>query len=265
MAGLIEQLPQNIVYFVALGTLPSLIWLGYYLKKDKHPEPRGMILRVFFLGAAVTIPVIFVEQGASELFSLLSLSPVFFWLLYFILGVAFFEEIFKYLVARIAAFSSKEADEPVDIMLYMIVAALGFAAFENILLLSRLAPVSPLSDLVVVTSFRFVGATFLHALASGLFGYFLALSFYTRKKTYNLHFSIGLITATILHGLFNFYIYRIGEELSALEQQGLYTSEEINFFYFLYLLFPTIILIGLALFVSLGFKKLKRLKNVTEV
>jgi RsiW-degrading membrane proteinase PrsW (M82 family) len=42
-------------------------------------------------------------------------------------------EIFKYLVVRFKVIKNPAFDEPTDIMLYMIIAALGFAAVENIL------------------------------------------------------------------------------------------------------------------------------------
>ena len=57
-------------------------------------------------------------------------------LLYIFLGVATIEEIAKFLVIKIKVLKSSELDEPLDIPLYMIIAALCFAAVENILVLS---------------------------------------------------------------------------------------------------------------------------------
>ena len=139
---------------------------------------------------------------------------------------------------RFAVYKDKALDEPVDVMLYMIIAALGFAAFENILILFGLGASSPISSILALTLVRLVGATFLHALASGTFGYFLARSFFDTKKKY-LYVAVGLFVATLLHGLFNFYI---------LEVEGVAK-----------LVVPAIILIGLAIFVSISFKQLQKI------
>ena len=136
--------------------------------------------------------------------------------------------------------NAKEVDEPVDFMVYMIVAGLGFAAFENILILLGLGPQAPLSDIVSLSILRLVGATFLHALASGTLGYFLAMAV-LRTRWSKLYFAAGLLLVTLLHGFFNIYIIK-GEGISQI-------------------VFPLIILIGLALFTRFGFKQLKSLKG----
>jgi len=83
--------------------------------------------------------------------------------------------------------------------------------------------------------------TFLHALASGTFGYFLAHSFFDPKKKY-WYVVAGLFLATLLHGLFNFYILK-GEEAAKL-------------------LIPAVILLGLAIFVSFGFRQLQKITKL---
>ena len=152
----------------------------------------------------------------------------------------------KFLVVRIGVFRSSVLDEPVDIMLYMIISALGFAAFENILLLFRLVELYPLSDIFLVNGIRFVQAIFLHALASGFVGYFLARSLLAKKNRF-LIFSIGFIIAVSLHAVFNLYIFIVGD-------QGLF-----------FLLLPTIPLMFLGIFISFGFRQLKKLKALSLI
>jgi RsiW-degrading membrane proteinase PrsW (M82 family) len=122
----------------------------------------------------------------------------------------------------------------------MIIAGLGFAALENILLLFRLIQTYPASDIFLVNMIRLVEAVFLHALVSGLFGYFLAFSF-LKKKRRGLLFLFGFLSATLLHGLFNFYIFYIGGQS------------------FFLLLLPVIPLAAIAVFISFGFRQLKNL------
>ena len=229
---------MNYPLFLLFGLVPSLIWLAFYLRKDVHPEPNSVIQKVFLLGMLATLPAIALELGLRSLFSFLPFSEGVILILYIFLGVALVEEILKFLVVRFAVYKDKALDEPVDVMLYMIIAALGFAAFENILILFGLGASSPISSILALTLVRLVGATFLHALASGTFGYFLARSFLDTKRKY-LYVAAGLFVATLLHGLFNFYI---------LEVQGAAK-----------LVIPAIILIGLAIFVSMSFKQLQKI------
>jgi len=225
------------IYLLYLfGFLPSIIWLLFYLRKDAHPESNRMILRIFFFGVLAAFFAIFLEKG----FQAITANS----LLIIFLGGAFIEEYLKYLVVRVGVFHNSEMDEPPDLLLYMIISALGFAALENILVLSNYHPILTTAKALEVMSWRFVSATFLHALCSGTLGYFLALSFFHIKQRKKI-FPAGLLLVTILHGIYNWSIMNI-------EGLGKF-------------ILPLIILIGLAWFVSYGFKKLKRLKSVCRI
>ena len=141
-------------------------------------------------------------------------------------------------MVRIGVLRTPALDEPLDVMLYMVISALGFAALENVLLLFKLVQIYSISDVFLVNGVRFIQAIFLHALVSGLFGYFIALSL-LRKRAGKWLFMAGLGIATLLHGLFNFYIFTIGAK-------GIF-----------YLLFPVAPLLILAAFVSIAFRRLK--------
>ena len=221
-------------YFLYLfGFLPSIIWLLFYLRKDVHPESNRAVLKIFFYGMLIAFAAIFLEIGFKKISSNL--------LLYIFIGGAMVEECLKYLVIKFKVLRSSELDEPVDIILYMIIAGLGFAALENILILINYHPFLELPKTLEIITLRFLTATFLHALCSGVVGYFLAISFFNIRKQKKLLLT-GLGIATILHGLYNLSIIKIdGWEKFIL---------------------PIIILMGTALFVSVGFKKLKRLKSI---
>lgn len=144
-------------------------------------------------------------------------------------------------------------------MVYLVSAAMGFAAFENILLLLRMGPVYPVSVIVETTVFRFIGATFLHVLASAILGYFIARAMWSISEHPLWARLKGFFFATLLHGLFNFYIYTGGEKLHIIKGDSETLSERTLLY--LYLLIPTIILIGLAFFVSVAFQRLKQAKK----
>jgi len=242
---------MSYLLYLIFGLAPSIIWLLYYLQKDVHPESNKMVLKIFFWGVLAAFPVLIIEVLISSGLARLNLPAGLLLFLNFFIGVAFTEEGVKYLVVKGEVLRDQEFDEPVDAMLYMIIAALGFAALENILVLIPIRQeVFLFSEIfrqtATISFFRFVGATFLHALCSGLVGYFLALSFWETKKRTRLVIS-GLTIAIILHGLFNLFIIIMGKD------------------FWLSFISIIIILVGLSFFVSFGFRKVKKLRSVCKI
>jgi RsiW-degrading membrane proteinase PrsW (M82 family) len=252
------------IIFIIFGLLPSIIWLLFYLRKDAHPESNAMVLKIFFYGMIAAIMAALVEIGASISLAFLA-APVTKTFIYFLFSefivIALVEECSKFLIVRQKVISHSEFDEPLDAMLYMVIIALGFAAFENTLVLfSSLYPSkgiiiagmnSIIKDTILISSLRFLGATFLHALASGVVGYFLALSFLNSKKKLNLIIK-GLGLAALLHGLFN---------ISIIVFEGGVRDQNI-FLSYSAVVFLIIFLSLLAFFVSKAFVKLKKFKSI---
>lgn len=230
--------------YIFFGLAPSVIWLLFFLRKDSHPESNSTILKVFFWGMLAAIPTALIELGIAEELQKFNLPPAFARLIYIFVGIALVEEIFKYLVVNKKILRNPEFDEPIDIMLYMIISALGFAALENLLILFPLSHPFQFLETFAVSSFRFVGATFLHALSSGLLGYFLAISFFEPKNRTKLFFK-GLLAATFLHGLYNLSIMEIGSGFK--------------------FAIPIVVLIGLVIVISLSFKKVERMKSICNL
>jgi len=197
----------NYFLFLVLGLLPSLIWLIFYLKEDKNPEPKAMILKIFVYGMAITVIVGCLEYGLGRLLPLANFPD---WLqsfIYLFIIIALTEEAAKYLVVRFTAFKSQEFDEPVDAMIYMMVAGLGFAAVENILILFPTTPPNVFQQAIFILIARFLSATLLHALTAANIGFFAACGFFKKKKRFR-YVLIGLTISVILHGIYNFGIHR---------------------------------------------------------
>lgn len=229
---------MNYPLFLFFGLTPSIIWLLLYLRKDSHPEPKRFLGKIFLWGMLITIPAIAIELSIKSFVLNIPLQDGLKIALYFFFGVALVEEWLKYIVVRAFVFYKAQLNEAVDVMVYMVVSGLGFAALENIFLLYGLGPFSPVSNIVALSAVRLAGATFLHALASGLFGYFLARALLEPAKGVK-YFAIGLLASSLLHALFNFAI---------LELEG--TAR---------ILFPLVLLAGLAVIVSFLFERLKKL------
>jgi len=253
-------------FYIILGLAPSIIWLLFFLRKDVHPESNRMILKIFFGGMLAAVIAAVIQIGIFSGLSwlgknLVGTFPILFFVFYHFIVIALVEEFAKYLIVKEKVINDPEFDEPVDAMLYMIIAALGFAALENLLVLFPGKEPFLFKQTAAISSFRFIGATFLHALCSGTLGYFLALSIFEPKRKIKLILT-GIIIATILHGLFNISIIKLGESVAVINNKLVIIDFPIFIFSFVFLI---ALLTGLALFVSFGFKKLKKIASICKV
>ena len=232
-----------LLYFLYLifALTPVFIWMFFYYKKDLHPEPKHMILKVFILGMLAACLASVFEMAVLGIFKGTSLLFV---ILESFLLIALVEELLKFLVVKIYVFTSPELDEPLDVMLYMVISALGFAFLENILLFFAADHPYTIGAAISFTLLRFVGAVFLHTLTSGALGFFIALSICSAKNKKWLY-SLGFLIAIVLHGFYNIAIV----ELTGFWQYSI----------------PAIIIIILAIFTTYGFIKLRKLKGVCEI
>jgi RsiW-degrading membrane proteinase PrsW (M82 family) len=120
-----------VIFAFVFSFLVALLWLRWFRKKDKYEkEPERLIFLAFLAGALATVPSVFLEslfrlhdQGSTVVLRNLLLS--FLW-------VGIVEEFFKYLAVRLTVYRSKQFNEVMDGMIYMVSAALGFAATENV-------------------------------------------------------------------------------------------------------------------------------------
>jgi len=189
---------------IGLAVLPSLVWFFFYLKEDAHPEPRYWLFIIFLTGAALAPLVIFLEMTISRFFSFASILYNLEGFFLIIIIAPLVEEIAKYGVTHLALNKNPVLDEPVDGMIYVITAALGFAAIENIVNLI------PNGQMTLETASyqmiaRFLSATFLHTLSSAVLGYFLAISMLDFKKR-KVIFITGFALAAAMHSFYNYLI-----------------------------------------------------------
>ena len=244
---------MNYFLYAILGIAPSIIWLLFYLHKDVHPEPKRTILLVF-LGGALMGPIALLFQ----FFIMSALAPSPTWptlfasfsqnnYLFFLNIVAFAplsEELLKYLVVRWRVLKNPDFDEPLDVMIYLIVSALGFAATENLLNIF-LMPNVTLQLAFSQATIRFLSATLLHALASGILGYFIACSFLNLRRK-NFIVLIGFSLAVLLHGFYNYLAW-------------LFVSDKT------FALIIALLLIAMAGLVSWQFRDLKKHLSICKI
>jgi RsiW-degrading membrane proteinase PrsW (M82 family) len=210
---------------IILGLIPSIAWLIFYLNEDKKPESLKTIAIAFLTGGVTTFIALLFQKIINTAYLQVGIqnhSPLSFLIL------ATLEEVFKFLGVYYVISKRREFDEPVDAMVYMIAAALGFAAVENIAANFN----ATIPTALETTTLRFFGATLLHTLSSGLVGYYWAKSILANKKKILV---LGLMLATLLHATFNYLIIRYEP-----------------------IVIPTIFLITLAIFILHDFEELQK-------
>lgn len=190
--------------YLGLALLPPLIWLVIYLREDEHREPLYLILLTFLGGVASAVVALLFQN----LF-LSSRDPHKDFLLVFAV-VAVSEELVKFLSVKLLISKNPEFNEPVDAMIYMVTAGLGFAAIENALFLyfqtyNVTAVFSEnLLNGVQLSALRFIGANHLHALASAVVGFSIAQAWFPPYRKWAL--PLGILGASLLHAGFNYLI-----------------------------------------------------------
>lgn len=239
----------KIIELVVLTLLPVFLWLQFFRDKDHHREPNYILRRIFIFGFLFTPLIGLLQWCANENIktalgflpsstincalinqSFLFLNPTAVMVITFFIA-AMIEELFKFFSMRLSLFgdAKKEFDEPVDAMVYLITAALGFSAAENLLYALSLASqtgflydssfINYQSDIILLIFMRSLATTLLHILSSGIFGYFFAKAYFHLKNT-RLFFlksvMIGLGFATLIHLSFNLII-----QLTFFSNQGL--------------------------------------------
>ena len=195
--------------YIIISFLPPIVWLLFYLREDRHPEPKSLLMLVFMGGMGAALVAVFAElaflgepRGPQGLIGYL--YPALYQTPLLMFGViALVEEYAKYAAVHLLVLSKPDFDEPIDAMIYMITSALGFAALENAFFLVPVLRDTPALGLQLAAN-RFIGANVLHALSSAIVGYFLARALFS---PYRKHFvALGIVIGAFLHLMFNYFI-----------------------------------------------------------
>jgi len=215
-----------IIYLIAsiLGIVPIAVWLMFFLWQDiKKPEPLRWLFILFCTGIIIT-PIVWYGEGelmkflGFDLNDSLSLASI----VMAYTSIAIIEELAKLFSARLVLKKNKYFDEAIDAMVYLIVLSLGFGLVENILAAGQEINTGNLLLPVLQTmSLRFIGANLLHALCSGLIGFFWALSLIWKKKRFLWE---GIVLGILLHAGFNIAIIKFGGMAIFLVSLGLFLA-----------------------------------------
>ena len=191
---------NTITYALLGGILPALVWLIFWLREDKkNPEPRLYIFTTFLLGMGgvllITVGAFIFDEKIGDILDNMTI--------YTLISLATLEEFLKFGAAYIGGLHGTEDNEPIDPMIYMITAALGFVALENALFIFGPLVDGEITRSIITGHMRFVGASLLHVVSSGIIGVALSFTFYKSlgKKVVAVIFAI--IGAIAFHTFFN--------------------------------------------------------------
>lgn len=193
----------NVVLLTAATFIPIWIWFEFLLSEDPHPEPRPLIYFAIFLGFLATILSYYSEASIYNYIGEYNTIYYFY--------SALIEELFKFLVIFLFIFPTRYFDEEIDAMIYMGFSALGFSFIEtfanlcNVLTKEALSEFHPYLLVVFISILRFLGANFLHILASAIIGFGYALTLQIRRIY---PFIISFVSAIVLHFIYNLFIIK---------------------------------------------------------
>jgi len=219
------------------------VWLWFWLKQDsKRPEPFGLIALSFLagiIGVVITFPLQKFVVNHSPPFDFLPVWTTTAVVMVFLL--AGIEELIKYGAARLIAFRTRYFDEPIDAMVYLITVALGFSAMENFFYMLDILGSGDVFGAAITAQMRFIGATLLHVVSSASIGFFIGLSYYRKRRRRLRYLASGILTAILLHGVFNLSIIKANT-----------TMDILQIFFFFWIVVIILILL---------FEKIKRIRN----
>ncbi len=192
---------QLLIY---LAIIPSII-LGWYIyKNDKvEKEPPGLLFLCFFGGLLSIILTLILSAVLMNFFPILDpdnsgdLIELFFGAF---IGVAFIEELSKWVFLRLFTWNSKEFTHIYDGLVYAVFVSLGFATLENILYV--------LQGGLWVALVRAVLSVPLHAFCGVFMGYYYGLakqaSFQKNNSSVGANILYSLFFPIIIHGFFDY-------------------------------------------------------------
>ena len=205
VAGLHHPVDLGPLLAALVAGIPAVFWLGFFYLMDRHePEPKQLVIGVCVLGALIAAPLAdFVQYQAVPPISLAvygvswhSLDRIIYAV--FVAGLA--QEMCKYAVVRYTIYMSREFDEPMDGIVYMMACGTGFAVWVNYHRLSGQGHQVILSTAAA----QAVVTTLAHASFAGALGYVMGRAKFSRRPALirGSLLLLGLLGAAALNGQF---------------------------------------------------------------
>jgi len=176
---------------------PSIVLVLYFIKSDKFKEPNRIIIITFLFGILITIPAGYLNSlidknfATGERFNDALLSGFF--------GGGPVEELLKFSILYFYILKEKAFNEPMDGLVYGILASLGFATLENLQYVFYFD--SEFWTAQEIAIFRSYSAIPLHGLCGAIMGFYFGQYAFSANKKY---LGLAIIVPIIFHGSYNF-------------------------------------------------------------
>lgn len=175
---------------------PVLIILLYIYFRDKYDkEPIVLLVKALAVGAAIVIPVIFVERLLIELMPRSGRIGEAAYQAFVVAGST--EELFKFLALYLMVWKSPSFNEKFDGIVYAVFVSLGFAAIENVIYV--------LEGGMQTAVIRALTAVPAHAIFGITMGYYLGIA-HMYKELRSKYLFRALLVPIILHGFYDFIL-----------------------------------------------------------
>src|SRR3954463_5817762 len=205
VAGLHDPVNLGPLLAAVMAGIPAVFWLRVFYLVDPHaPEPKQLVAGVCVLGALIAAPLadfVCSQFAPPAALGVAGLSPFSLdRVLAAVLIVGLSQEMCKSAVVRYTIYMSREFDEPMDGIVYMMACGTGFAVWLNYHRLSSHSHQVYLSagaaDAVVTT--------LAHASFAGALGYVLGRAKFSRRSApiRGILLMLGLLGAAALNGQF---------------------------------------------------------------
>lgn len=197
-----------------VASLPALIFIilfGLLDKKFTRKRWLQLLLVLIISGIGSYICYRF-EMHFGSYFKKVKDSTYLEVLFYAIFGVAIFEEGYKWLISTTAITLDKKV-KPFQVLIYTVFSSIGFAWFENIAYYAlKYGISSSISRLFTAFPSHVCNAVWM--------AYFLTLFSKCKTKKKWLYSFLSLIVATLIHGVYNSFLY--GGDVTLMNYHAIY-------------------------------------------
>ena len=193
----------EIMFLLSLAALlPPFYLMRYIYRQDKvEREPVGLVFRTVLFGVISIFPTMIVE---GVLIGILNRAvpdtTILGLLLENMIGVALVEEFFKMQACKLSVWRNPEFNYTFDGIVYSVAAAIGFAAFENLMYVFDGGLATALA--------RAITAIPGHTIFGIFMGMHLGIAKYQEvrgnRASASRHKRLALLVPMVLHGLYDF-------------------------------------------------------------
>lgn len=179
-----------------------LMWFLFFWRIDVFEQEPLLILGIALGLGVISAPITFILT--DTLSSIYPLQLGVDWvgdLVYNIVFIGVLEEVAKFAMILVVVLLFRQVNEPIDLMIYGSMVALGFATIENALYFTSYG--------LGIVFTRFLISTVMHLSMTGIICYWWARAAYINKRgpvLTTLAVIRGLIVASVVHGLFDYFL-----------------------------------------------------------